>query len=348
MPGEKTPQEQLQYFCASQRRVEQWVQETEQELLQLHAGSGVGAARGAAASGNAVASSSRVGLGKGNAVASGSGTRPPVPPVAVARAPPSLLAQGFLNDPGLATPISLAVPIDIALSRSQSRGGAVEVNAKGKGRAVDLPGSYPFSSHGASPTRPSAQTHTSLRGTLNLDPINDYEAPPLPVLIRPQQQLLQQDQDQRKRSHDLHELHDQHHRAKPDSKKLKGDPAEALLPRISPSKHSRDSRESRKSKSSSSSSKRRRSSHHSRHADSDSNILAYIPYTLIPLLFAFTSTSGWGWAMVSPAGIVVVAALAVLVGYFYLDSGNEGKSGSRREYTKVGVLSFVIMMVDGV
>jgi len=263
MPGEKTQLEHYHYYCASQRRVEEWVQETEQQLKFSQNG-----------------------------------------------AAPDMLARGFLEDPCLATPVSLSAP-DLDKGKGKAREEDISFSSLSSA-AVN-----PHDLLGASFERPSVP-HRHHQD-------DDDSEPPLPIRISTSRH-------QRKRSRDQQDpsQHASSSRSRPTlglgSKKIKVDSEEAISGRSS-SKHSKNSKDSKysrqatigtgTSKSRSSSRKhhhhRTRSSHQHRAGKS---IVAYLPYGVIPLLFAMTTGSS----------VVSLAAAAImLVGYLCMDYNTEDR-----------------------
>lgn len=193
MPVSKTPGEYYHYYRASQRRVEQWVQETGLQLQQCQ--------------------SSHSDL---------------------------VQWKGFLEDPGLLTPISIPCALD-----------------KGKIGESDI-----------------------------------QECKRLPYDPRSHEGSSQPQE------HDL------------GSKQVQVDPIDIATARSS-SKHSKKSKRSMRTISTSKSKPSSRN-HHARIKDNPSrSILVYIPYGVIPLLFAMTTGS---------SSVSLAAASIVLAGYFCLDN----------------------------
>ncbi|KAF9524398.1 hypothetical protein CPB83DRAFT_861296 [Crepidotus variabilis] len=299
MPIEKTPVEYYQSYCASQRRVEQWVSDTGQHLEQPQGG-------------------------------------------------PSQQPEwkGFLEDPGLITPISMATPLDKGKSReTDSQPPDITDRLTGSEKtksSLRIPGALAVSSASDAQSRlQPLPTSSSSKRTLDNDTIKEGQSSILEVPTAS-------------------------HSRTQESKKIRSYPPEDILddltlPRSS-SKHSKESKHTRrtletsKSKQSlSSSSRKHREREREKERDRDRErvrdpsrshthrtrsrsrkhrddsldladwapILAYVPYGIIPLLFAMTTGS---------TSLSLAAAAIMLAGYFCVDyaKNNSTERSSRR------------------
>ena len=232
MPISKSPLEYYRYYCASQRRVEQWVQDTGQTIPSSPAQS-------------------------------------------------ETQWRGFLEDPCLATPISLPPPLDHRRepkheSEDRRLAGVLEQESQVYPQyptpeidhAHDIDHDIP---HATSQRRPSVTT--TPKGT--------------------------------------HDDSTRLQRSRAGTQRPRSDekPVGDLVPALpSSSKHSKDSKQSRhtsKSKNSSSSSSRKR-----KEAETRRSVFAYVPYGIIPLLFAMTTGS---------SAVSLATASIMLAGFFCLD-----------------------------
>lgn len=235
MPITKNPVEFYRYYCASQRRVEQWVQDTGHLIQSSPAQSETSTTQW----------------------------------------------RGFLEDPCLATPISLPPPLNKREPRHES----------GDGYLSGIPELEESPLHPQCPT-PETELlthdldHDSPRATSQRRPFTTTPKGSHDDSTRPRAGSQQQRSDE----------------------KPVGDHAPAVP---SSSKHSKDSKQSRhtsKSKNSGSSTSRKRQSN--TEVDIHRSIFAYVPYGIIPLFVAMTTGS---------SAVSLAAASLVLAGFFCLD-----------------------------
>jgi len=236
MPITKNPLEFYRYYCASQRRVEQWVQDTGR-LIQS------------------------------SPVQSESSTTQ---------------WRGFLEDPCLATPISLPPPLDSREPQHDS----------GDGYLSDIPeqGYQVYPQCPTPETELQDQTHDLYRDS----PCATSRRRPFATTPKGSH-----DDSTRPRAGSLQQISDE---------KPVGDSAPAVP---SSSKHSKDSKHSRhtsKSKNSGSSSSKKRQTREE--TDIHRSIFAYVPYGIVPLLVAMTTGS---------SAVSLAAASLILAGFFCLD-----------------------------
>jgi hypothetical protein len=220
MPISRNPLEYYHYYCASQRRVEKWLQDT----------------------------------GPGSPPQSETST---------------MQWLGFLEDPGLATPISRPLPLDKPKCESHLAGIPEHNSQDHPSPETELMRTHDGGPLAAGECRPSlTATSKECHGDSALSQRSRAGS----------QQLPRSDEK----------------------------PAADHVPAVPTS--SNDSKRTSKSKNSNSSSSRRRQSR--KEVDIRPSIFAYIPYGIIPLLFAITTGS---------SAVSLAAASIMLAGYFCLD-----------------------------
>lgn len=315
MPIEKNADDYYKSYCASQRRVEQWVSETEKQILQEQ----------------------------------GQGSSP-------ASQQPEW--KGFLDDPGLVTPVSMA-PMTLAKGKSRETQAETDVGSMAVSDPTHRLSQLTHrSAAGSSAPKASIIETSDTQGRRMVVPTMTATTAPTTTTIPPSSS---------KRTLDQHRL-PQSQETTPtrsrtlDNKKSKIDlgmssfkfepPDDTLndLPRsASKQSHSKELKHSQsrrtldsKGKPISTSSSRKHRSVSRSHKPSRSTrspafdldfsdltpMLAYVPYGVIPLLFAVTTGS---------IGLSLAAAALMLVGYFSLDSGSS-RERERDKRSKVGQL----------